>query len=275
MKIGIIGNGFVGGATALFACQDVEVLIYDRNKGKCSPGIEKTLDLNKCDIIFVCLPTPMGENGECHTSLVEESVKELKSNGYKGSIFVRSTVPVGFCESVGASFMPEFLTEANWKDDFKKTHTWVIGSNNEKDKQKIKELIHCAFDNSKIDSNLIDFLSESEAEMVKLVRNCFLAVKVSFFNEIFQFCLSRKINFNRVKDTVIKDSRVGASHTRVPGNNGMLGFGGTCLPKDSSSLSFQMKKENLFPYILSAAIMRNNLVDCPNSSWKEKGRSVI
>lgn len=275
MKIGIIGNGFVGGATALFECPNIEVLIYDRNKSKCSKGVSSLLDLSDCEMVFICLPTPMSNDGECHTDIVSHAIEGLDVMRYNGSIFVRSTVPVGYSKSKGVSFMPEFLTEANWKEDFKNTSNWIVGARTEKDKSRIKELIQIAFDASKINSNLITFLTTDEAEMVKLVRNCFLATKVSFFNEVYDFCEARYLNYNTIIDAVIKDSRIGNSHTKVPGNNGKFGFGGTCFPKDMSSMLHQMEKgAQIKSYIVKSAIQRNDEVDS-DSSWKESGRSVL
>jgi len=274
MKIGIVGNGFVGGATALFECPSVEVLIYDRNKEKCSKGVSSLLDLLECEVVFICLPTPMSSDGKCHVDIVSNAIEALKSLNYKGSVFVRSTVPVGFCSSKNVSFFPEFLTEANWKNDFKNTQNWIIGAKNEKDEKEIKQLINLAFDASKIDSNLISFLTSSEAELVKLTRNCFLATKVSFFNEIYEFCQKTYLNYNSVIEAVVKDSRIGASHTKVPGNKGKFGFGGTCFPKDMSSMLNQMEQVSMKSYIIKSAIDRNNEVDS-DSSWKESGRSVV
>ena len=273
--IGVIGNGFVGRATSLFRCRDVDVLNFDTNPKLCSEGVSCLSDLLQADIVFICLPTPMEKNGSCHTKIVEKAIKDLRAGNYKGSIVVRSTVPVGFCDKNCVSFMPEFLTESNWENDFRTTRTWTIAGNNI-DTNRLKTLISLAFDNSVIETNLIDCLTNKEAELVKYTRNCFLALKVSFFNEIYQFCQAVGIDYNRLVSSVVKDERVGKHHTKVPGPDGSTGWALSCLPKDTSSLSFQMKSVNCQPIMIDAAILRNNQIDRISADWKNlKGRAVV
>lgn len=284
MKIGIIGNGFVGGATSLFETRsgfdDINVIIYDKDLKKRSPANVRLEDFLTCDLIFICVPTPMNEDGSCHTSIVKDCVSDLINVGVKSSnIVVRSTVPVGFCESLGVSFMPEFLTERNWRNDFKSNAVWIFGLydvNDLKLKAKIRELIRVAHKEFKIDCHSISFCSSKEAEMVKLTRNVFLATKVSFFNEIYDFCQLKNLNFNVVSDLVGADERIGKSHTVVPGPDGKRGFGGTCFPKDLSSLHHQMNEIGMESFIVEAASARNAYVDRKDRDWAlDKGRAVI
>ncbi len=109
MKIGIIGNGFVGKATSELECKDVELLIYDKNPKLCEPKNITLKNLLKCEIIFVSVPTPMKKDGECYTGIVRNVIKEIKNMEYKGFIVLRSTVPVGTCDGLQIKFMPEFL----------------------------------------------------------------------------------------------------------------------------------------------------------------------
>ena len=131
--LGIIGNGFVGQATALFKCKTVNVLMYDIVPEKCSP-IGLTLDqlVQQSDFVMICVPTPMTQNGKCATGIVESCIKQIRNCKYymqdKPHIIVRSTVPVGFCKKNRVHHFPEFLTEANWKKDFKRCEKWIIGS---------------------------------------------------------------------------------------------------------------------------------------------------
>lgn len=273
--IGIVGNGFVGGATALFKCRDVDILIYDSLPEKCSKGVMSLKDIGAADIIFVCLPTPMDKDGECHTEIVRQSIIDIRNSGYKGSIIVRSTVPVGFCDENFVGFMPEFLTEANWQSDFKNTRTWVISGNNV-DIERMTRLINLAFDNSVIETNLIDILTTKEAELLKYTRNCFLATKVSFFNEIYQYCQAQGVDYNKLIASVVKDDRIGRSHTSVPGPDGKFGLGGSCFPKDLASLKHQMIEKGTDPKIISAVIARNSEIDRPAKDWTDlKGRAVL
>lgn len=260
MKIGIVGNGFVGGATALFGGKDIEVAIFDKDPGKCSYGVKSLKDLEDCYIIFLCLPTPMNKDGSCHTDIVDSCINEIKAMDFKGAIVVRSTVPVGFCKEREVSFMPEFLTEANWRNDFINTKQWILSGEFE-DLMKLKLLIHCACKNEKIKSDNILFMQTCEAEAIKYVRNCFLAVKVSFFNEVFMFCREKNIDFDKISNIACLDERIGGSHAKVPGPDRKTGYGGSCFPKDMNSFKAQMEKIGLKPYVIKSSLERNSLID--------------
>jgi nucleotide sugar dehydrogenase len=280
MKIGIIGNGFVGKATALFATDFIKTVIYDKNPEKCEPYGATVADLHDCDFVFICVPTPMSRDGSCHFQIVESCVYELNTAGIREeSIVVRSTVPVGFCDSVGVNFMPEFLTEANWIEDFKNNNAWVFGANsiyNAPVKSKFAELISLAKSGGSIKHDDVYFCSSKEAELCKLTRNSFLATKVSFFNEIYDFCENEDLDYNTVAELTGLDDRIGQSHTQVPGPDGKKGFGGTCFPKDLDSLYSQMNGVGMESYIIEAARSRNIQVDRPEQDWTlDKGRSVL
>ena len=265
MKIGIVGNGFVGGATSLFGSASVGVIAYDMDSDKCHPYGTTMQDMYGCDLVFICLPTPESKDGSCDTVLVEKCIYELNITGVKDeNIIVRSTVPVGFCDKVGVNFMPEFLTEAQWEEDFRTNPCWIFG---EKDKglhstrSKIIELLTLSKSGKSIESNEITFCSTEEAELIKLTKNAFLATKVSFFNEIKEFCDKRSINYDTVSDLVSQDKRIGVSHTKVPGPDGKTGYGGSCFPKDISSLNFQMSESGMDSFIIEASKSRNLQVD--------------
>ena len=280
MKIGIIGNGFVGKATALFATDFIKTVIYDKDPEKCEPYGATVADLRDCDFVFICVPTPMRRDGSCHFQIVESCVYELNTAGIREeSIVVRSTVPVGFCDSVGVNFMPEFLTEANWIEDFKNNNSWVFGVNsiyNAPVKSKFAELISLAKSGGSIKHDDVYFCSSKEAELCKLTRNSFLATKVSFFNEIYDFCEKEDLDYNTVAELTGLDDRIGQSHTQVPGPDGKKGFGGTCFPKDLDSLYSQMNGVGMESYIIEAARSRNIQVDRPEQDWTlDKGRSVL
>ena len=119
-------------------------------------------------------------------------------------------------------------------------------------------------------------MSPSEAEMVKYVRNTFLATKISFFNEIYNFCGASNVSYETIIRQVSSDRRIGGSHTRVPGPDGKRGFGGTCLPKDANSLQQQFIQKNVDCPILAAVVRRNEEIDRPELDWMEdKGRAFI
>ena len=279
MIIGVIGNGFVGKATTQLRCKDIELLAYDINPEACEPTGLKLEDMNKCEIIFVSVPTPMSKDGSCHLNIVESVLKNLESINYKGCIILRSTVPAGTCDNLGVYFMPEFLTEKNYVDDFINNKDWVFGlignEHDEQFKETVFKLFTIAFENDRIKYNNLHFLTNKEAEMVKMFKNCFLATKVSFCNEIYQFCLINEIEYENVRKIACNDDRILHSHTKVPGHDGKRGFGGTCFPKDSCSLRHEMKKKHMKPYIMDAIITRNESIDRPEKDWStDKGRAV-
>ena len=253
INIGIVGGGYVGNATKLFGCkdsndvQDVVVRVYDTDPEKCVPKDISIIDLEECDIIFVCVPTPMNEDGSCHLDIVKSVINDLSHIIDKSKIFIRSTVPTGTSKSLGVNFMPEFLTEANWEDDFKNLKNWVIGLHNENDKE-IKSTIRSIFKIAKRSGKILHanvyYASTDVAETTKLVRNTFLATKVSFFNEIESFCKAKKLDYEVLANMVALDERINSSHMIVPGPDGKRGFGGTCFPKDINSFLSNARGES-------------------------------
>lgn len=277
MIIGIIGNGFVGKSTySIVNNKSNIVYVYDIEPSKCIPQNLNMCELRKCDIIFICVPTPMKYSGECYLDIVKNVVKKLNDivDINKTSIVLRSTVPCGTSDSLNVSFMPEFLTEKNWKSDCYHCKNWIIGVNNDIVINKIKNILEESVKHNCILYNNLHILYNREAEMIKLFKNVFLSTKVSFCNEIYSFCQFNKINYELVKDIVCLDERINSSHMNVPGHDGKTGYGGTCLPKDIYSLQFEMKKKKIECPIIDAVIYRNNNIDRINDEL-ELGRSII
>ena len=280
MKIGIIGNGYVGGATALLKNRNVDVLVYDIDNEKCTPRGLGLNDLLQCQFIFICLPTPMDVEGKCSTELVSKAVNDLRDRKYDTErIIVKSTVPVGTCRKLNVMFMPEFLTEQNWQHDFLSQKNWILGTNTRND--KVRDELYSIFDSAWHDGVLVHrphmtFATSEEAELTKYVRNTFLATKVSFFNEIEEYCRVNNISYRKVRELTLYDDRIGDSHTSVPGPDGKRGFGGTCFPKDVSALLHQMLDSGMMSYILNATRNRNIDIDRKEKDWEQnKGRAVI
>jgi UDP-glucuronate decarboxylase len=272
MKIGIIGFGFVGKATYLFQHPSFEYMIYDIDETKCLP-IGTTLQrIQTCDALFICLPTPMNADGSCQTSLIESVLQQL----HHPNIIIRSTIPIGFCSQHKVYFMPEFLTEANWKQDFIENQNWVIGlpegvSNN----LILEKIIELSKEAGSIQSNQIVYCKSKEAELIKLVKNTFLSTKVSFFNEVYDLSLFYQIDFQKVIEIVGLDSRIGSTHMNVP-NGGKRGYGGTCFPKDTNNFYSLFQQNNLKSYLLEANLKRNEFVDRFEKDWlKDFNRTVV
>jgi UDPglucose 6-dehydrogenase len=272
MRIGIVGGGFVGSATALLACKDIQTITYDLDPARCCPAGTTKTDLLTCDLVFVCVPTPSYENGACNTTIVERCIADLKQVGVQ-NIVLRSTVPPGTSERLDVAFMPEFLTEANWRVDFYECTTWVFGVQNDSQAALLQSMLTLAKEAGSIQCDKAIFVCRNEAELIKYVRNNFLALKISFFNEIHALCKAIGADYNAVRNGVTLDGRIGSSHTGVPGPDGHYGYGGTCLPKDTSSLLHIMTSNGVDSHIVKAAVVRNKTVDRPERDWEMDPRA--
>ena len=282
MKLGIIGGGFVGKATHILKCDKINIIVYDILPELCNPVGTTLEDLAHCDLIFISVPTPMNRDGSCHLGILQSVIQDLTKlmDLDNNCVVIRSTVPAGTSDKLNCYFMPEFLTEKHFEQDFINNERWIFGikgtEQDEKFKQLITELFNSSKDAGKIKSNLMTFMSNSEAEMVKLFRNTFLATKIAFCNEIYEFCQRKGINYEMVREYGTIDTRIGPSHSNVPGHDGKLGYGGTCFPKDINNLCNEMKENDMRSYILSAVIERNEQHDRVEHDWEQnKGRAVI
>jgi len=276
MKIGVIGNGFVGHAMTLLR-PHVEVLVWDLVPEKREP---RTLDIKTfvehSEIIFVAVPTPMNVDGSANLNIVRSVCEEIQAVDNSKDIVLRSTVPAGTSEELGVNFMPEFLTEKNWENDFRNCDQWILGSTDSFLHKKIQYMLELAYDGGSIVNKKLIQCSPSEAEMIKYLKNIFLSVKVGFFNEFENICEKLDIDFENVRYLATQDRRIGASHTKVPGHDGRRGFGGTCFPKDINALASLAKSNGIQSLILDAVIKRNEEIDRPEKDWKlDKGRAVV
>ena len=285
MTIGIVGYGYVGRATSILGCQNVGVLVHDVVEVESFSG-ENCLycadisDLKNSNLIFVCVPTPMEESGHCHTGIVESVVKDLQAKVGDIPIVLRSTVPVGLSKSLGVNFMPEFLTEKNWMNDVREAKDWIVGTHDSSNidfKERMRTLFRLAHKNERIhNAPTIHFAPTGVAEMCKDMRNCFLATKVAFFNELEEFCTLKGVPYDLVKELVVLDDRITDSHTMVPGPDGKRGYGGTCFPKDMQALLAEMVDAGMTSYVVAGAIDRNTEIDRPEKDWEDdKGRAVV
>jgi len=278
-RLGIIGLGYVGTAIkSFFESHNVELLTYDINQRK-NPSEESIDSLVRKNptFIYIAVPTPMKKDGSCSLKNLEIVLDEINDIGFNsGCIIIKSTIPPKTTENFQLSypnlkiiFNPEFLTEANFYDDFKNQKFIILGGNN-KDCRIASDFYKLFFPNSKI------YISTTaEAEMIKYFLNCFLAVKVSYANEIYQLCLKLDINFNKIIDMAKLDSRIGKTHLNVPGPDGEYGYGGSCFPKDISALIKIFEENNVSSAVIKSSWNRNQNIDRKSKDWEIlKGRSV-
>jgi len=281
MSFAIIGNGFVGQATKILKTPNIKMLIYDIDPKKCDPVGTTIANLASCDIIFVSVPTPMEKDGRNHLGIVKSVVEKLKQhiNPTKTHIVIRSTVLPGTSDELDCYFMPEFLTEKNWDFDFRNCQNWIFGlkpGDNQDFQEKITNIINGAYQAGNLKYNNINFVKNGEAEMIKYFRNTFLALKVSFCNELYDLCLAKNIEYDVVQKIATLDPRIGPSHSQVPGHDGHRGFGGTCFPKDTMALLREFEDNNVPSFVLRGAVERNEKLDRPEKEWSlDVGRTVI
>ena len=276
--IGIIGQGFVGNAIYQKFKNYFDVLTYDLDSKLCNSTLENLCE--KCETIFVCLPTPMNENGSCCTDIVEDCLKDIEIltsfEQKQKTIVLKSTVSPGTTEKWNTEFSflqiifnPEFLTEANAVSDFENQNRIILGGPRPQT-TKLKQIYSKVFPKAHIIKT-----NSTHAEMVKYLTNSFLAAKVSFANEIYQICEKLKVDYDKVVEYATLDDRLGKTHWQVPGPDGDYGFGGHCLPKDLSALIHIAMKLDVDINVLNAVEEANDVVR-KNRDWENmKGRAVV
>lgn len=243
-KIGIIGYGIVGQAVAYGFDQTSkgldQIKFYDKYKD--STPLKEAV--KSSDFIFVAVPTPMkSDESGIDLSIVEETVAKItKFTDKTGKIIIiKSTVTPGttkkfilkYPESLFC-FSPEFLTEANYLDDFLHADKTVIGAENNQVLHKVAMLFKSHFPKAAIYET-----DPTSAEMVKYFANIFLATKVTFANLFYDYCQKLGINYDGVKNIASTDPRIGNKHLNVTTERG---FGLKCFPKDLVALMGEVKK---------------------------------
>jgi|TARA_B100000287_G_scaffold420660_1_gene460315 UDPglucose 6-dehydrogenase len=276
MKIGIIGQGYVGTAIKVGFEPYYVLETYDKYNAD-----KSTCDLKHlvwgCEVIFVCVPTPMNKDGSCHIDIVESVIREIDyhANGLQ-IVVIKSTVPPGTTErlnnlykGVNVIFNPEFLTEANFIEDFK-NQTRIILGGTRKGTNKLRQIYSKVFPTAHIIKT-----GSTTAEMVKYMTNSYLATKVSFANEIKQICDKVDVDYDKVVEYSTLDERLGVTHWSVPGPDGDYGYGGHCLPKDIKALISVAHKLGVETKVLESVVETNDKVR-ENRDWEEmKGRAVV
>lgn len=290
MKIAVVGTGYVGLVTGTcFAetgnrvtCIDIDQSKIEKlSKGQITiyePGLEKIFlrNLNEgrlhfttnladgvkdAAIIFLALPTPPGEDGSADLKYILGVADDLGKILTDFKVIVdKSTVPVGTADKVAAAIAkncktefavvsnPEFLREGVAVEDFMKPDRVVVGTNNEKAKKVMTEL-YAPFVRS---GNPVIFMDEKSAELTKYAANSFLAVKISFMNEIARLCEKVGADVDMVRKGIGSDERIGKRFL-FPG----IGYGGSCFPKDVQAL-VKSSNEVSYNFEILNAVMKVN-----------------
>tara|TARA_R100001079_G_C4450188_1_gene153298 strand:+ start:1733 stop:2593 length:861 start_codon:yes stop_codon:yes gene_type:complete len=280
MKIGIVGNGFVGSSVAFgfsptTGC-DSEIKIYDKDSSKSTHSLESTLT---SDFIFVSVPTPSNPDGSINLDVVYNAFEEMNNLNHRTDnvILLRSTVTPGTTRKLQRKFRnlnivfnPEFLTERSAKLDFINQARFILGGL-KKNVNKVEKLFKWRFG----ETMPIIKTNYETAELIKYMNNCFFATKVSFLNEMYQIADACGVDWDMAVEGFVRDGRVGHSHMNVPGPDGRFGFGGSCFPKDIQAMIHFAQTLDIHPDVLIGA-WEKNLDVRPEEDWKDlKGRAVV
>lgn len=279
-EIGIIGQGFVGSAVKEGMQNYFKVFAFDKDPNKFSSATSIFNVVENTELTFLCVPTPMRKSGQCDLNILNAALDEISKsatalNKKNYIVVIKSTIPPGTTDYLSAIynnleivFNPEFLTEANAVDDYKNQNRIVIGGDRP-GTTKVKQVFSKAFPKVPIIKT-----SATIAEMIKYVTNTFLALKVSYANEMYQICQGLGIDYDKVIEYARYDERLGNSHWSVPGPDGDFGFSGSCFPKDVQALIYQAKLLGVDPEVLEAAWSKNLKVRA-SKDWEQlKGRAV-
>ena len=259
MKIGIIGLGFVGWAVkSSYDGKDVELVLCDPAKGY-DTSYQEFLD---CDAIFVCVPSPQGDDGSCDTSILENVLDKIQSIGYNKVIISKVTAPPDYYTTISKKYenlvhAPEFLTAANAVNDYINGEFLIIGGTYDYNCQA--EIV-IRIGQTKVTDDKVKYCEIGEASLSKYIINCFLSTKVIFMNEMYNITKKFGYNYDAIVDNITMDKRIGMSHNQVPGPDGYFGFGGYCFPKDTSALLSFAKDHNVELDVLKSVVVKNKLI---------------
>jgi UDPglucose 6-dehydrogenase len=255
-KVGVVGGGVVGNAMRELC--GPETVVYD-------PYVPEFADnkdaINKCDVTFVCVPTPMDDDRSCNTGIVEEAVAWIEAP----LIIIRSTVAPGttdrLCREYNKHvvFQPEYLgeTTAHVFGSMAEREFAVLGGTPEDTAAAAEFYQH--YYNSIVRFYFCDAIT---AEVCKYMENAFYAVKVTFVNEFFDIAKAHGVDFNRLREAWLADTRISRDHTFVYPDN--RGFSGKCLPKDCNAIVKSCEERGYDPKFMKACLARNDAFQALN-----------
>jgi len=252
MKIGLIGKGTVGkavyeGLNHLGHAMSFFDPVYEGST------LNDVLDT---ECVFVCVPTNQAGNGDCDTSIVEKVIDDLNQVGYKGLIGIKSTVVPGTSDKLSAQYpnlricsVPEFLRAKTALADFMYNHDLlVIGSHREEDYIIVKAI------HGNLPKN-VACVKPAESEVIKYFNNVNHSVQIIFANIAYDVCKALGVSYDNVYNAIIKRECFNPAYLMC--NENLRGFGGHCLPKDTSAWANLVKNLGL-NYTMITAVQEDN-----------------
>lgn len=257
-KLGIVGHGFVGKAVDyIFSTPMTEKFVVDP---KYSDNTLQDLCNWDPNCVFICLPTPSKDNGSVDSSAIDEAVMRLV-NQTDSFIIIKSTVTPDVIDRLSRIdgrivYEPEFLTESNAKMDMLHARFRVVGVQQQEAAQHLEGLYNYF---SLADPAQMITMSPVEASFYKYAMNNFLAMKVSFLNQLKAVMDEYGGSYNQLSRALPADGRIGHSHMKIPGPDGKEGFGGACFAKDLTAfISFAENNTSVDPTLLKTTKLFND-----------------
>jgi len=236
MNIGIIGLGVVGNACkGGFEKLGHSVKVHDIKLGTTIEDIEDT------ELVFLCVPTPSKENGECDTSIVESVVDELHKIEYMGVICIKSTVAPGTTDRLSDKYpstlfamVPEFLRERYALSDFTENHDLLVIGTTSNDTFFLIREAHGTFPKATIK------MQPKEAELIKYFNNTYNATLITFANSFYEVCKHYNVDYTHIKNVMVNRDHIVDMYLEC--NDNFRGFAGVCLPKDTKEIAAAARK---------------------------------
>jgi nucleotide sugar dehydrogenase len=253
MEIIIAGYGFVGKAVANAIENNNIIHIVD-------PKINDSIvsDYKYAEGVVICVGTPSTSLGDCDVSQIYSVMDTVPETM---PILIKCTVRPDYLNRLlvnypnhSICYSPEFLRAATADEDFANQTYMILGG------EDPNSLWSNLFKKSLKNLNTIEYCTLTEASMIKYATNCFLSVKLTFFNQLYDVCQVNGADYNTVIELLQMDDRIGDSHMQVPGPDGSRGFGGACFPKDTSAFVHYTDSLQVSHTLVESAVKYNKKV---------------